>query len=112
MLRDTATVLSEMPSESKCVILKINGHGSFRRRIMELGFVKGEVITVVKNAPLYDPIEYMVMGSHISLRRSEASQIEVADVSAQNIDSSLPAVTQTLTEEVKQKIKLLQLVIL
>ena len=105
MLRDTATVLSEMPSESKCVILKINGHGSFRRRIMELGFVKGEVITVVKNAPLYDPIEYMVMGSHISLRRSEASQIEVADVSAQNIDSSLPAVTQTLTEEVKQKIK-------
>ena len=102
MLRSEVTVLSDMPSESKCVIVKINGHGSFRRRIMEMGFVKGEIITVVKNAPLRDPIEYMVMGSHVSLRRSEASQIEVADLSAYALDQSKP---ETFTEEVQRKIK-------
>ena len=102
MLRSEVTVLSDMPSESRCVIVKINGHGSFRRRIMEMGFVKGEVITVVKNAPLRDPIEYKVMRSHVSLRRSEASQIEVADVSAYAFDESKP---ETFTEEIRQTIK-------
>ena len=101
MLRDNITVLSDMPTESRCVIVKINGHGSFRRRIMEMGFVKGEIITVIKNAPLHDPIEYMVMGSHVSLRRSEASQIEVADVSEQTSAVSI----STFTEEIQNRIK-------
>lgn len=101
MLRDNITVLSDMPTESRCVIVKINGHGSFRRRIMEMGFVKGEIITVIKNAPLHDPIEYMVMGSHVSLRRSEASQIEVADVSEQTAAASI----STFTEEIQNRIK-------
>jgi len=101
MLRDNITVLSDMPTESRCVIVKINGHGSFRRRIMEMGFVKGEIITVIKNAPLHDPIEYMVMGSHVSLRRSEASQIEVADVSEQTSAASI----STFTEEIQNRIK-------
>lgn len=101
MLRDNITVLSDMPTESRCVIVKINGHGSFRRRIMEMGFVKGEIITVIKNAPLHDPIEYMVMGSHVSLRRSEALQIEVADVSEQTSAASI----STFTEEIQNRIK-------
>ena len=101
MLRDNVTVLSDMSTESRCVIVKINGHGSFRRRIMEMGFVKGEIITVIKNAPLHDPIEYMVMGSHVSLRRSEASQIEVADVSEQEVTAS----ASTFTEEIRNRIK-------
>ena len=101
MLRDNVTVLSDMSTESRCVIVKINGHGSFRRRIMEMGFVKGEIITVIKNAPLHDPIEYMVMGSHVSLRRSEASQIEVADVSEQEVAASV----STFTEEIRNRIK-------
>lgn len=101
MLRDNITVLSDMPTESRCVIVKINGHGSFRRRIMEMGFVKGEIITVIKNAPLHDPIEYMVMGSHVSLRRIEASQIEVADVSEQTSAASI----STFTEEIQNRIK-------
>ena len=101
MLRDNITVLSDMPTESRCVIVKINGHGSFRRRIMEMGFVKGEIIIVIKNAPLHDPIEYMVMGSHVSLRRSEASQIEVADVSEQTAAASI----STFTEEIQNRIK-------
>ena len=101
MLRDNVTVLSDMSTESRCVIVKINGHGSFRRRIMEMGFVKGQIITVIKNAPLHDPIEYMVMGSHVSLRRSEASQIEVADVSEQEVTAS----ASTFTEEIRNRIK-------
>ena len=62
--------LSEMPTGSKCVIVKVNGHGGLRHRLMELGFVKGETVTVIKNAPLMDPVEYQVMQAHISLRRS------------------------------------------
>ncbi|MBR5783860.1 MAG: ferrous iron transport protein B [Bacteroidales bacterium] len=101
-LNDNKTTLSVMPSGSRCVITKINGHGSFRHRIMEMGFVKGEIVTVVKNAPLRDPIEYEVMGSHISLRRSEALQIEVSDISA--CESGATSFS-TFTEEVQKNIK-------
>ncbi|PKP19449.1 MAG: ferrous iron transport protein B [Bacteroidetes bacterium HGW-Bacteroidetes-21] len=69
--------LSELSDNSKVVIIKVTGHGAFRKRITEMGFVKGKYVTVIKNAPLQDPIEYEIMGYHISLRRSEASMIEV-----------------------------------
>lgn len=72
--------LAEMPTGTKCVIVKINGHGGLRHRLMELGFVKGETVTVIKNAPLMDPVEYQIMQAHISLRRSEANKIEVVAV--------------------------------
>ncbi|MEG0796208.1 MAG: ferrous iron transport protein B [Odoribacter sp.] len=72
--------LSEIPTGDGCVIVKVHGHGSFRNRIMEMGFVKGEKVMVIKNAPLHDPIEYKLMDSHISLRRSEARLIEVVKV--------------------------------
>lgn len=73
--------LSEIPTGEECVIVKVHGHGSFRNRIVEMGFVKGEKVLVVKNAPLHDPIEYKLMDSHISLRRSEARLIEVVRIS-------------------------------
>lgn len=73
--------LSDVPTGEKCVVVKVHGHGSFRNRIVEMGFVKGEQVTVVKNAPLRDPIEYRLMDSHISLRRSEARLIEVVGIS-------------------------------
>ena len=57
--------------------MKVYGHGSFRKRITEMGFVKGKTVTVVLNAPLKDPIEYEIIGYKISLRRDEADQIEV-----------------------------------
>ena len=72
--------LAEIPTGEECVIVKVHGHGSFRNRIVEMGFVKGEKVTVVKNAPLHDPIEYKLMDSHISLRRSEAHLIEVVRI--------------------------------
>ena len=74
------TTLSEMPTASKCVIVKVNGHGGLRHRLMEMGFVKGETVTVIKNAPLMDPVEYQVLQAHVSLRRSEADKIEVVDL--------------------------------
>lgn len=72
--------LSEIPTGEECVIVKVHGHGSFRNRIVEMGFVRGEKVIVIKNAPLHDPIEYKLMEGHISLRRSEARLIEVVRV--------------------------------
>ena len=69
--------LSELKTGEKGVIIKVLGHGGFRKRIVEMGFVKGKSIEVLLNAPLKDPIKYKVMGYEISLRRQEASMIEV-----------------------------------
>ena len=69
--------LSDLHNEEKAIITKVKGRGAFRKRITEMGFVKGQLVEVVKNAPLKDPIEYRIMGYEISLRRSEASLIEV-----------------------------------
>lgn len=58
-------------------VVRVHGEGAFRQRLLEMGFVRGAKVTVVKSAPLLDPVEYMIMGSHISLRHSEAAQVEV-----------------------------------
>lgn len=85
---DKRLSLSEMSTGSKCVIVKVNGHGGLRHRLMELGFVKGEVVTVVKNAPLMDPVEYQILQAHISLRRSEADKVEVVALDESSISTS------------------------
>ena len=69
--------LSELKTGDKASIVKVMGHGGFRKRIVEMGFVKGKVVKSILNAPLNDPIKYSVMGYEISLRRSEAALIEV-----------------------------------
>ena len=69
--------LSELKTGESATILKVMGHGGFRRRIMEMGFVRSQRVEVVLNAPLRDPIEYRIMGYDISLRRSEAEMIVV-----------------------------------
>ena len=69
--------LSELKTGESGVILKVLGHGGFRRRIMEMGFVRGQRVEVVLNAPLLDPIEYKIMGYDISLRRSEADMVVI-----------------------------------
>lgn len=69
--------LSELKTGERGVIVKVNGHGGFRKRIIEMGFVKGNKVKVILNAPLRDPIEYEIIGYKISLRREEASKIEV-----------------------------------
>jgi ferrous iron transport protein B len=72
------TRLSEVATGSSVFIENVKGKGAFRQRIGEMGFVRGKKITVVKNAPLNDPIEFSIMGYNVSLRRKEAALIEVA----------------------------------
>ena len=69
--------LSELKTGERGVIVKVNGHGGFRKRIKEMGFVKGNKVRVILNAPLRDPIEYEIIGYKISLRREQAEKIEV-----------------------------------
>ena len=69
--------LSELRTGEKGVIVKVMGRGAFRKRIIEMGFIRGKEVTVVQNAPLKDPIHYRVMGYDVSLRRSDAALIEV-----------------------------------
>lgn len=69
--------LSQLTDTQKGIIIKVRGHGAFRKRITEMGFIKGKEVTVIKNAPLKDPVEYQIMGYDVSLRRSEAALIDV-----------------------------------
>lgn len=69
--------LSELKTGQTGVIVKILGHGAFRKRVMEMGFVRGRRVNVVLQAPLRDPIIYEVMGYEVGLRRAEANLIEV-----------------------------------
>lgn len=69
--------LSELKTGEKGVIVRVSGHGGFRKRIIEMGFVKGKEVDVLLNAPLKDPVKYKVMGYEVSLRHSEAELIEV-----------------------------------
>ena len=69
--------LSELKTGEKAVIVKVSGHGGFRKRIIEMGFVKGKTVEVLLNAPLHDPVKYRIMGYEVSLRHSEAERIEV-----------------------------------
>lgn len=69
--------LSELHTGERGVIVKVSGHGGFRKRIVEMGFIKGKTVRVILNAPLRDPIEYELMGYKISLRREEARLVEV-----------------------------------
>lgn len=69
--------LSDLKTGERGIIVKVSGHGSFRKRITEMGFIKGKEVKVVLNAPLRDPIEYEIIGYKISLRRDEANEIEV-----------------------------------
>ncbi len=70
--------LAELQSGEKAYVTKVLGRGAFRRRLSEMGFVKGKEITVIRNAPLKDPIEYSIMGYNLSLRRSEALNVLVS----------------------------------
>ena len=69
--------LSELKTGEKGVIVKVTGHGGFRKRIVEMGFIKGKVVEVLLNAPLKDPVKYKIMNYEVSLRHNEADMIEV-----------------------------------
>lgn len=92
--------LSELKTGEKGVIVKVLGHGGFRKRIVEMGFIKGKTVEVLLNAPLRDPIKYKVMGYEISLRRQEAGMIEVMteeEAAAYGMNEEvLPGITENI----------------
>lgn len=69
--------LSELKTGERGVIVKVMGHGGFRKRIVEMGFIRGKIVKVLLNAPLQDPVKYQIMGYEISLRHTEAAMIEI-----------------------------------
>ena len=74
--------LSDLKTGETGIVIKILGHGAFRKRVMEMGFVKGRPVEVILHAPLKDPIKYSIMGYSVSLRASEAHMIEVVKVNS------------------------------
>ena len=79
-----STPLSLCKEGDKVTIIKITGHGGFKKRLHDLGFRKGKELMVVRYAPLRDPMEIDMAGNHISLRVEEAEQIEVSQKNTAN----------------------------
>lgn len=90
--------LSELNTGEKGVIVKVLGHGGFRKRIVEMGFIKGKTVEVILNAPLKDPIKYRLLDYEISLRRQEVEMIEV--VSEQEARTTQSPYHGSITEEI------------
>lgn len=72
--------LDKVKKEKKAVVVKIGGEGALKRRIMDMGITGGVVIKVLKFAPLGDPIEILVRGYSLTIRKSDAALIEVEEV--------------------------------
>ena len=102
--------LSELKTGEKAVIAKVSGHGSFRKRLIEMGFIRGKAVRVILNAPLKDPIEYEILGYKVSLRREEASKIEVISeeeakqhIAVEHAGESLPAILDREISELAEE---------
>lgn len=101
--------LSDLKTGEEGIIVKVNGHGGFRKRIVEMGFIKGEEVAVLLNAPLKDPVKYRLMGYEVSLRREEASLIEVISKSEASIltrqekDADMASDPQDTQKETERK---------
>ena len=74
-------LLSELQTGERAVVVRVSGHGAFRKRIIEMGFIKGVTVEAVLNAPLKDPIKYRIMNFEVSLRRNDARKVEVVSES-------------------------------
>jgi ferrous iron transport protein B len=88
--------LSELQPGNKATIVRVKGRGAFRKRITEMGFVVGKEVTVIKKAPLQDPVEYNILGYNVTLRINEAHLIEIDPL---NITEQEPNYSGTLTED-------------
>ena len=93
-------LLSELQTGQSAVIVKVKGHGGFRKRIVEMGFIKGQTVEVLLNAPLQDPVKYRLMGYEVSLRHDEAAMIEVVSAEeAKTLDAATDEADEPLTLE-------------
>ena len=97
--------LSELHTGERGIIVKVYGHGGFRKRIIEMGFIRGKEIKVLENAPLQDPVKYSVMGYEVLLRREEAERIHVVTMDeAINIQPQATAGGYTATYDEQEDI--------
>lgn len=96
--------LSDLKPGEKAVIVKILGHGAFRKRVMEMGFVRGREVTMLLNAPLQDPVKYSLMDYEVSLRRAEAELIEVVPAAQWERHAAEPAHTAEHDTETERPI--------
>lgn len=95
-------LLSSLKTGQKAVIVKVMGHGAFRKRVTEMGFVKGKTILCVLNAPLKDPIKYRILDFDLSLRRIDAQKIEIiSQQEAQETLTNTPI--STIESDIEQK---------
>ena len=86
--------LSQLKTGEEGVVVKILGHGAFKKRVIEMGFVRGRVIKVLLDAPLKDPIKYEILGYSVSLRRVEADMIEVVKLEDVNNEELLKDISK------------------
>ena len=93
--------LSELKTGECGVIVKVSGHGGFRKRVIEMGFIKGKKVDVLLNAPLQDPVKYKIMGYEVSLRHSEADHIEVVSIDEAKSNAQLYRNEKEEREQVK-----------
>lgn len=91
--------LSELRTGEKGVIVKVMGRGAFRKRIIEMGFIRGKEVDVIQNAPLKDPIHYRVMGYDVSLRRNDAAMIEVVSTAEFEKEQAASSKNETRTAD-------------
>ena len=92
--------LSELKTGQTGVIVRVMGHGGFRKRIVEMGFIKGKTVEVLLNAPLHDPVKYKIMDYEVSLRRAEADMVEVVnEEEAKAWESSHPDLHTLLADD-------------
>lgn len=90
--------LSELKPGESAVVIKILGHGAFRKRVMEMGFVRGSEVKALLSAPLQDPVKYALMGYEVSLRRSEGDLIEVVSSVDWEDESHHEPLRESITE--------------
>lgn len=83
-------LLSDIPTGHVVQIVSIAGQSSFRRRLMELGLVPGTRVELVRVAPLGDPVELLVRGASLSIRKAEAGVIEVVQATATPAENTVP----------------------
>lgn len=79
-----STYLNLLRPGQQAIITKVNGENALRRRFIEMGIIKGETILIERNAPLGDPVEYLIKGYHLALRKEEAACIEVSLLGVEN----------------------------
>ena len=103
-------LLSELQTGERGVVVRVSGHGAFRKRIIEMGFIKGVTVEAILNAPLKDPIKYRIMNFEVSLRRSDAEKVEIVseaeaekEIESHDDYRSIEAPTQSAAQHIAEE---------